>query len=46
MLMLPYTGLGPQHPGRWVDIAEKQGNLMCYYILNQNVKVISRSSVQ
>ena len=40
------AGLGPQHPGRWLGVADYQGNLMCYHIINQNGKVISRSSVQ
>ena len=40
------AGLGPQHPGRWIGVASKQGNLMCYHILKQNGKVLVRSSVQ
>ena len=38
--------LSPQHPGRWLVVADYQGNLMCYNILNQNGRVVSRSSVQ
>ena len=40
------AGLGPQRPGRWLGVAERQGNLMCYHVLNENGKVVSRSSVQ
>ena len=40
------AGLGPQHPGRWLGVADYQGNLMCYNILNQNGAIVSRSSVQ
>ena len=39
-------GLGPQRPGRWLGVAERQGNLMCYHVLNENGNVVSRSSVQ
>jgi len=40
------AGLGPLLPGRWLGVAEKQINFMAYHILNQNGKVVSRSSVQ
>ena len=40
------AGLGPTMPGQWLGVAESQGNLMCYSILNQNAQVVSRSSVQ
>ena len=40
------AGLGPELPARWSGVAEKQGNLMCYNVLNQNGKVLALSSVQ
>ena len=40
------AGLGPQLAGRWLGVAESRGNLMCYHIINQNGKVVARSSVQ
>jgi len=40
------AGLGPQHPGRWLGVAEKRGNLMCYHVLNEKGNVLPRSSVQ
>ena len=40
------AGLGPQLAGRWLGVAESRGNLMCYNIINQNGKVVARSSVQ
>ena len=33
-------------PGRWLGVSHRTGRLMCYHILNQNGKVISRSTVQ
>ena len=38
--------LGPQHPGRWLGIADKRGNLMCYHGLNEKGNILPRSSVQ
>ena len=40
------SGLWPQLPGRWLGVADSHGNLMCYHVLNQNGKVVARSSVQ
>ena len=40
------AGLGPTYPGRWLGVSETHGNLMCYWILNENAQVVSRSSVQ
>ena len=31
--------------GRWVGIAESVGQVMCYYILNENGNIITRSTV-
>ena len=39
------AGLGPTYPGRWLGVSETHGNLMCYWILNENAQVVSRSSV-
>ena len=39
-------GLGAAKSGQWLGVAEKQGDLMCFYILNQNAEVTSRSRVQ
>ena len=40
------AGLGSQLPGRWLGVAEHHGNLMCYYVLQQNGQVLPRSTVQ
>ena len=40
------AGLGPTYPGRWLGVSTTHGNLMCYWILNDNAQIISRSSVQ
>ena len=40
------AGIGPIIPGRWLGITHSQRNLMCYDILNENVEVVSHSSVQ
>ena len=40
------AGLGPTLPGRWLGVSETHGNLMCYWILNENAQIVSRSSVQ
>lgn len=33
-------------PGRWLGVAEHQGSLMCYHILQKNGFVVARSTVQ
>ena len=40
------AGLSPKEPGRWLGVSSRVGRSMCYWILNQNGKVVSRSSVQ
>ena len=40
------SGLSPSEPGRWLGISHQTGRLMCYHILAQTGKVISRSIVQ
>ena len=40
------AGLGETMPRRWLGVSHRTGRLMCYHILNQNGKVISRSTVQ
>ena len=40
------AGASPAEPGRWLGVASRVGRAMCYWILNQNGKVVSRSSVQ
>ena len=39
-------GLGPQLPGRWLGVAERQGNLMCYNVLNNKGNEVFRYIVQ
>ena len=39
------VGLGPQYPGRWLNVVDHHGILTCYNIINQNDHVISRSSI-
>ena len=33
-------------PGRWLGISHRVGSALCYYIINGNGKVLSRTSVQ
>ena len=40
------AGLSPFQPGRWLGVSYRTGRLMCFHILTQNGKVISRSTVQ
>lgn len=40
------AGTAPAEPGRWLGISERVGRAMCYWILNQNGQVVSRSTVQ
>jgi len=40
------AGLSPNEPGRWLGVSSRVGRNMCYWVLNQNGKVVSRSSVQ
>ena len=40
------AGLSPSEPGRWLGISHRTGRLLCYHILTQTGKVISRSTVQ
>ena len=39
-------GTSPPEPVRWLGILERVGRAMCYWILNQNGQVVSRSTVQ
>ena len=39
-------GLYPIEPGWWLGISHRTGTLMCYHILTNTGKVISRSTVQ
>ncbi len=39
-------GSAPAQLGRWLGISSRTGRLMTYHILNQNAKVVSRSTVQ
>ena len=42
-----YTAvLYPSKPGRWLGISHTTGRFICYHILTQTRKVISRSTVQ
>ena len=36
----------PPEPGQWLGISERVGWAMCYWILNQNGQIVSRSTVQ
>ena len=40
------SGISPSEYGRWLGISHRTGRLMCYHILTQTGKVISRSTVQ
>ena len=40
------AGLSPFQPGRWLGVSYRTGRLMCFHILTQTGKVISRSTVQ
>ena len=40
------AGLSPNEPGRWLCISHRTGRLICYHILTQTGKVISRSTAQ
>ena len=40
------AGLSTSEPGRWLGISHLTGRLMCYHILTQTGKLISRSTVQ
>ena len=40
------AGLSPNEPGRWLGVSSRVGRNMCYWVLNQRGKVVSRSSVQ
>jgi hypothetical protein len=39
------AGLGLQMPGRWLGVATNIGSMMCYHILQENGRVVARSSV-
>ena len=39
-------GLSTNESGRWLGISHYTGGLICYHILTQTGKVISRSTVQ
>ena len=39
-------GLSPPKPGRWLGVASRTGKLMTYHILQDNGKVLARSTVQ
>ena len=38
------AGLSPAKPGRWLGIASRTGRLMTYHILQENGKVLARST--
>ena len=40
------AGLSPPEPGRWLGVSHRTGRLMCYHILKQTGRVVSRSTVQ
>ena len=40
------AGLGEALPGRWLGVSHRTGRLMCYYIITQSGRVVSRSTVQ
>ena len=40
------SGLSPSEPGRWLGISHSTGRSICYHILTQTGKVISRYTVQ
>ena len=40
------AGASPNEPGRWLGVSSRTGRNMCYWILNQRGKVVSRSTVQ
>ncbi len=39
------AGLGETKPGRWLGVAENIGSIMTYYILQENGKIVARSTV-
>ena len=40
------AGLSPPKPGRWLGVASRTGKLMTYHVLQDNGKVLARSTVQ
>jgi hypothetical protein len=40
------AGVGDNSCGRWLGVSHKVGNLMSYWVLTENGRVISRSTVQ
>ena len=40
------AGLGPESPGRWLGVSRRTGRLMCYFILTQTGRIVSRTIVQ
>ena len=40
------AGLSPPKPGRWLGVASRTGKLMTYHVLQDNGKVLPRSTVQ
>ena len=40
------SSISPSYPGKWLGISHQIGRLVCYHILTQIGKVLSRSTVK